>query len=169
MTIPTRHRTYERERTRVHLNDMLAGHPITWIDPIEIVNPPAGTQGGPAYIRALIEAYQRAERGEGEWPPGIPCFPVDGEIHRCDGTHRHWAALRSGVQVMPIFLFASKGAIYRATDRFRMTVSERRLHDERLRAARYWLARDAAGSARLSATDRANYQATVANAVEDGL
>jgi hypothetical protein len=173
MTAPIRHRTHAREKNCVHLNDLLTGHPITWVAPHDIVNAGythgAYPVGGPAYIHALVRAYQKAERGEGDWPPPIPCFTDGDEIKRCDGTHRSTAALRSGVLVMPIFLFPSNAAVLRAAIRGQMNVSERRLHDERLRAARYWLAADAAGSARLSATDRASYQATVAAADEDGL
>lgn len=163
-------RTHQSARALVDLPDTLTAHPITWIDPREIVNPPSSRRypaGGPAYIAALVDAYQCAERGEGDWPPPIPCYLDGDQIRRCDGTHRTWASLTSGVRKVPILLFASHDAVMRASQRGRMNERERQLADERLAAARRWLAEDAAGTARLSGTDRASYQATVDRADAD--
>jgi hypothetical protein len=137
---------------------------VEWVNPHQISNWPAGIlPGGYSYVWAIADAYALAERGEGDWPPPIVCHSHEGEIVRADGNHRMRAALISRVRTMPIYLFPSMDALSYALDRSQRH-AELEVH---VRAARLSLAREANGSARLSATERESFRATVARADAD--
>jgi hypothetical protein len=106
-----------RERvTLVRLAD-LAGHRIESTE--------GDIQPESKYIRALVDAYEAAQRGEGEWPPPIFLRSRKRGPLLVDGNHRLLAARLAGIDRIPAHVSNNVDALRTAA---RLQERERAFH-----------------------------------------